>query len=174
MIFFFNTPTCFSQGYCKIAFYWWIPSSFRSPENWTYIDGMEFDISNFAILHLSGLVLLRFFFFWLCIFVYAFTCWLTSAISLKEDEVRRNSVMFDMLFVKLCHPLSVCISILEEKYKRLTDRERAEVKERIDPVKRFVVVSKFYSVNFSSSSKLKNKSISTLRPGCRILLYFIL
>jgi hypothetical protein len=59
---------------------------------------------------------------------------------LKEEEVRRNSVMFDMLFVKLCHPLSVCISILDEKCKRLTDKERVEVKERIEPEKRFVAM----------------------------------
>lgn len=51
-------------------------------------------------------------------------------------------MMFDMLFVKSSHPLSVCISILDEKCKRLTDKERVEVKERIEPEKRFVVVSK--------------------------------
>ena len=52
-------------------------------------------------------------------------------------------MMFDMLFVKSSHPLSVCISILDEKCKRLTDRERVEVKEKIEPGKRFVVVSKY-------------------------------
>jgi hypothetical protein len=56
-------------------------------------------------------------------------------------------VMFDMLFVKLCHPLSVCISILDEKCKRLTDKERVEVKERIEPEKRFVAVFKCWPLH---------------------------
>lgn len=66
------------------------------------------------------------------------------AFFIKEEEVWRNSVMFDMLFVKLCHPLSVCISILDEKCKRLTDRERVKVKEKLKPEKRFAVVFKLF------------------------------
>lgn len=57
--------------------------------------------------------------------------------------------MFDMLFVKLCHPLSVFISILDEKCKRLTDEERAKIKEKIEPEKRFVVVFNCYSLKFN-------------------------
>ncbi|KAM7255761.1 hypothetical protein ACFE04_011502 [Oxalis oulophora] len=53
--------------------------------------------------------------------------------TLTEEEVRRNSVMFDMLFVTSSHPLSVSIYSLDSRYKHLTDHQRAEVKEPIDP-----------------------------------------
>lgn len=53
--------------------------------------------------------------------------------TLTEEEARRNSVTFDMLFVALSHPLSPYIFSLDDRYKQLMDKERTEVKERIDP-----------------------------------------
>lgn len=46
--------------------------------------------------------------------------------------------MCDMLFVTSSHPLSVCIYSLDNHCKQLTDKERATVKEPIDPKQRFV------------------------------------
>ncbi|KAJ8561331.1 hypothetical protein K7X08_027521 [Anisodus acutangulus] len=54
--------------------------------------------------------------------------------SLTEEESRRNSVMFDMLFVSLSNPLSPCIFSLHDRCKKLTDKERFEVKEQLDPI----------------------------------------
>ncbi|XP_060173494.1 5'-3' exoribonuclease 3-like isoform X1 [Lycium barbarum] len=56
--------------------------------------------------------------------------------SLTEEESRRNSVMYDMLFVSLSNPLSPCIFSLDDRCKQLTDKERVEVKERLDPITR--------------------------------------
>ncbi|MCD7446711.1 5'-3' exoribonuclease 3 [Datura stramonium] len=53
--------------------------------------------------------------------------------TLTEEEARRNSVMNDMLFVSLSHPLSPYIFSLDDRCKQLTDNERIEVKERLDP-----------------------------------------
>ncbi|CAN4095442.1 unnamed protein product [Withania somnifera] len=53
--------------------------------------------------------------------------------SLTEEESRRNSVLFDMLFVSLSNPLSPCIFSLDDRCKKLTNKERFEVKERLDP-----------------------------------------
>ncbi|KAA8537533.1 hypothetical protein F0562_027141 [Nyssa sinensis] len=53
--------------------------------------------------------------------------------TLTEEEARRNSVMFDMLFVALSHPLSPYIFSLDDRCKQLTDKERTEMKEQIDP-----------------------------------------
>ncbi|XP_059638313.1 5'-3' exoribonuclease 3 isoform X3 [Cornus florida] len=53
--------------------------------------------------------------------------------TLTEEEVRRNSVMFDLLFVALSHPLSPYIFSLDDRYKHLPDKERIEIKEQLDP-----------------------------------------
>ncbi|KAE9588345.1 hypothetical protein Lal_00003136 [Lupinus albus] len=52
---------------------------------------------------------------------------------LTPEEKRRNAIMFDLLFVNSCHPLSVCISTLDNKCRNMSDSERAEVKEQINP-----------------------------------------
>ncbi|XP_055811558.1 5'-3' exoribonuclease 3-like isoform X1 [Solanum dulcamara] len=57
--------------------------------------------------------------------------------SLTEEESRRNSVMFDMLFVSLSNPLSPFIFSLDDRCKQLTDKERLEIKEHLDPIVRF-------------------------------------
>nr|KYP38637.1 5'-3' exoribonuclease 3 [Cajanus cajan] len=49
------------------------------------------------------------------------------------EEKRRNAIMFDLLFVNSCHPLSACISTLDNKCKNMPNTERAVVKEKIDP-----------------------------------------
>lgn len=48
--------------------------------------------------------------------------------------------MNDMLFVSLSHPLSPYIFSLDDRCKQLTDDERVEVKERLDPKARFVLL----------------------------------
>uniref|UniRef100_A0A3N7EL97 5'-3' exoribonuclease n=1 Tax=Populus trichocarpa TaxID=3694 RepID=A0A3N7EL97_POPTR len=53
--------------------------------------------------------------------------------TLTEEEARRNSMMFDMHFVSSSHSLSESINLLDNHCKQLTDKERAEVKERINP-----------------------------------------
>ncbi|XP_042515437.1 5'-3' exoribonuclease 3-like isoform X2 [Macadamia integrifolia] len=53
--------------------------------------------------------------------------------TLTEEEVRRNSVLFDMLFVACSHPLSPYIFSLDDRCKQLSNKERIEVKERLDP-----------------------------------------
>ncbi|KAK2660700.1 hypothetical protein Ddye_007233 [Dipteronia dyeriana] len=53
--------------------------------------------------------------------------------TLTEEEARRNSTMADMLFVQLSHPLSASIYTLDEHCKKLTAKERAEVKECLKP-----------------------------------------
>ena len=46
--------------------------------------------------------------------------------------------MFDMLFVTSSHPLSVSIYSLDNRCKQLRERERIEVKEKMNPEHRFV------------------------------------
>ncbi|ESR48395.1 5'-3' exoribonuclease [Citrus sinensis] len=53
--------------------------------------------------------------------------------TLTEEEARRNSIMADMLFVLLSHPLSASIYTLDEHCKQLKIKERVEVKERLNP-----------------------------------------
>jgi 5'-3' exoribonuclease 2 len=47
-------------------------------------------------------------------------------------------MMFDMLFVSSSHSLSESIYLLDNHCKQLTDKERVEVKERINPELRSV------------------------------------
>ncbi|KAG4383049.1 hypothetical protein GLYMA_14G218000v4 [Glycine max] len=55
---------------------------------------------------------------------------------LTPDEKRRNAIMFDLIFVNSCHPLSACISTLDNKCKNMPNSERAVVKEKINPKER--------------------------------------
>ncbi|KAJ9554058.1 hypothetical protein OSB04_018103 [Centaurea solstitialis] len=54
--------------------------------------------------------------------------------TLTEEEARRNSTMSDMLFIALSHTLSPYIFSLDSRCKQLSDKDRVEVKEQIDPV----------------------------------------
>ncbi|KAK9129549.1 hypothetical protein Sjap_010036 [Stephania japonica] len=54
--------------------------------------------------------------------------------TLTDEEMRRNSVMFDMLFVSVSHPLSPYIFSLNDRCKHLVDKERVEVKEKLNPL----------------------------------------
>ncbi|CAN1819048.1 5'-3' exoribonuclease 3, partial [Linum perenne] len=56
--------------------------------------------------------------------------------TLTEEEARRNSFMFDMLFVSSSHTLAQCIYLLDNQSKLLTDIERTDFKERINPESR--------------------------------------
>ncbi|XP_057720516.1 5'-3' exoribonuclease 3 isoform X1 [Arachis stenosperma] len=56
---------------------------------------------------------------------------------LTPEEMRRNAIMFDLLFVNSCHPLSACISTLDNKCRNMSDSERVDVKEQINPKERY-------------------------------------
>ncbi|XP_021887823.1 5'-3' exoribonuclease 3-like isoform X1 [Carica papaya] len=53
--------------------------------------------------------------------------------TLTEEEVRRNSRMFDMIFVGTSHCLSEYIFSLDNRCKKLSYRERIGVKEKLNP-----------------------------------------
>ncbi|MBA0879672.1 hypothetical protein Goshw_015012 [Gossypium schwendimanii] len=57
--------------------------------------------------------------------------------TLTEEEARRNSTMCDMLFVAASHRLSEQIFSLDNRCKRLTERQQVEVEE-VKPDLRFV------------------------------------
>ncbi|XP_028784664.1 5'-3' exoribonuclease 3-like [Neltuma alba] len=52
---------------------------------------------------------------------------------LTAEETRRNIVMFELLFVNSCRPLSACICTLDNKGRNMLDKDRIEVKEPINP-----------------------------------------
>ncbi|KAK4481436.1 hypothetical protein RD792_012328 [Penstemon davidsonii] len=54
--------------------------------------------------------------------------------TLTVEERRRNSTMPDMLFLSLSHTLSPYIFSLVDRCKPLTDQEKLEIKEQVDPV----------------------------------------
>ncbi|XP_020680978.1 5'-3' exoribonuclease 3 [Dendrobium catenatum] len=54
--------------------------------------------------------------------------------TLTEEEIRRNSTMFEMLFVNVSHPLSPYIFSLSNQHGQLSEKDRAKVIEKIDPV----------------------------------------
>ncbi|KAJ4792229.1 5'-3' exoribonuclease 2 [Rhynchospora pubera] len=58
--------------------------------------------------------------------------------TLTDEEARRNSILFDMLFVNGSHPLSPYIYSMHHNYGQLPCKERAQIKEKIDPQARFV------------------------------------
>lgn len=53
--------------------------------------------------------------------------------TLTAEEKRRNSIMSDMLFVAVSHPLSPYIFSLDDRCKQMSEGERVLIKEKIDP-----------------------------------------
>lgn len=53
--------------------------------------------------------------------------------TLTAEEVRRNSVMYDLLFVTVSHPLAPYIFSIYDRGSHLSGQERLEVDEEIDP-----------------------------------------
>ncbi|KNA10781.1 hypothetical protein SOVF_141160 isoform A [Spinacia oleracea] len=53
--------------------------------------------------------------------------------TLTAEEKRRNSILSDMLFVAVSHPLSPYIFSLDDRCKQMNEEERVLVKEQIDP-----------------------------------------
>lgn len=106
---------------------------------------------------------------------------------MQEEEARRNSVLSDMLFVSMSHTLSPYIFSLDSRCKQLTDKERVEVKEKIDPVARFlslefllvahegiVVLPKFHncSISFSCSDSWTDDMILKLSTDYVYIVFF--
>uniref|UniRef100_A0A0C9S9W9 5'-3' exoribonuclease n=1 Tax=Wollemia nobilis TaxID=56998 RepID=A0A0C9S9W9_9CONI len=54
-------------------------------------------------------------------------------VTLKPEEVRRNSILFDMLFVTVSHSLAPYIFSIYDQASNLSGKERVELKEKIDP-----------------------------------------
>ncbi|XP_071703327.1 5'-3' exoribonuclease 3-like [Rutidosis leptorrhynchoides] len=52
--------------------------------------------------------------------------------TLTEEEARRNSRMYDMFFVAVSHKLSPYIFAIDERTKKLSPKERDEIKEPIN------------------------------------------
>ncbi|XP_044977542.1 5'-3' exoribonuclease 3-like isoform X1 [Hordeum vulgare subsp. vulgare] len=53
--------------------------------------------------------------------------------TLTPEEARRNSTMYNMLFVNGAHPISPYIYSLSSKFGHLADNDRNEIKEQLDP-----------------------------------------
>lgn len=88
---------------------------------------------------------------------------------MQDEEERRNSVMLDMLFVSLSHPLSPYIFSLDHRCKQLTEKERIEVKEPIDPGARFVLQ---YLLLYAVCSYVGNNSICLYRWVCFVIYHY--
>ncbi|XP_010533698.1 PREDICTED: 5'-3' exoribonuclease 3-like [Tarenaya hassleriana] len=53
--------------------------------------------------------------------------------TLTEEEKRRNSIMFDLLFIATSHPLAELIFSLDNQCRQLTAKEKVDVKVKIRP-----------------------------------------
>lgn len=66
--------------------------------------------------------------------------------------MRRNSVLSDMLFVNVSHPLSPFIFSLSDRCRQSSEKKRARIAEKIDPAARSVMhvllLSIFYFLIF--------------------------
>ncbi|CAN8287674.1 unnamed protein product, partial [Cochlearia groenlandica] len=54
--------------------------------------------------------------------------------TLMDEEIRRNSVLFDMLFVVSSNPLAELIRSLNSRTNKLSNEERLSITEKVDPV----------------------------------------